>query len=86
MEERSKLDVLKTAVRWIVLIGTGKIVTDIIQSNTEPEGMRDYVTYTAGGYALGGLVAVEAGKFTDQKIDDMAASWEASKRKNRKKN
>lgn len=75
------LVITKKVINVIVTAGTGKIVNDIITNNTDPETVADKVTYTAGSYAIGGLVAAETAKYTDAKIDEMAEKWTEFKQK-----
>ncbi len=76
----NKLALTKKAVHLIVTVGTGKIVNDIVKYNTTPEGLADQVTYRAGSYALGGVVATQTADYTDRKIDEIAKLWSDIKR------
>lgn len=65
------INFVKKTVNFVVAIGTGKIISDIIENNTNPETATDKVTYMAGSYALAGLVAHETSSYTDRKIDEL---------------
>lgn len=71
----TKTEIAKKVIHIIVTVGVGKIVGDVIKSNTNPESVTDKVTYTAGSYALGGLVAAETVKYADNKINEITAHW-----------
>lgn len=66
----SKLAAAKWVVSGVVGIGAGKIAKDIIKKNINPETLIDKVTTVAGAWALGGMVAKAAKKYTDEAIDD----------------
>lgn len=70
----SKLSAVKLVVSGVVGIGAGKIAKDIIKNNINPETLIDKVTTVAGAWALGGMVAKAAKKYTDEVIDDTAAA------------
>lgn len=71
---KTKLDVLKFAVSFVVGAGTSKITHAIISNNINPQTTYDAVT-TAGGSLVIGMMAAEATRdYTDAKID-AAATW-----------
>lgn len=70
----NKIVIAKKTISVIVTSGTGKIVSDIIKSNTTPsESTIDKVTYTVGAYALGAMIAAKTAEFTDAKVDEIVA-------------
>lgn len=71
----TKLEITKAAAKFIVGAGTSKIVSSIIQNNVSPETLTEKVTITAGSIALGSMVADITSKYTDAKIDEIAAWW-----------
>lgn len=71
----TKLEIAKRAINIAVVIGTGKIVSQVVSNNTNPENVIDEITVTAGSLAIGGLVAAETAKYTDAKIDEIADWW-----------
>lgn len=68
-----KLYLAKTVVSTIVGAGTAKIVSAIVQNNTDPETVTDKVTITSGSLVLGMMAADISKRYTDAKIDDIAA-------------
>lgn len=68
-----KIYLAKAIVSTIVGIGTGKIVTSIVQNNTDPETITDKVTITSSGVVLGMMAADISKRYTDAKIDDIVA-------------
>lgn len=71
----TKIELAKKAVSIVVSVGTGRIVGQVIKSNTHPENVVDIVTMSAGAYALGGLVGAETAKYTDGQIDAAVKWW-----------
>lgn len=78
----TKLDLTKTVVKFVVGSGTAKIVHGIVRNNTTPEGITDTVTITGGAVVLGMMVGDLAGRYTDVKIDQIAAWWKENVKKN----
>ena len=68
-----KLQLLKAVTNAVVGIGTAKIVSAIIKNNIEPETVTEKVTVTAGSYVLGAMVADVTSRYTNAKIDEIAA-------------
>jgi hypothetical protein len=77
----TKLDITKTAVKIIVGSGTAKIIQGIVRNNTSPESITDTVTITAGAIVVGSMVGDIAGRYTDAKIDEIAAWWKTNVKK-----
>lgn len=69
----NKLQIAKTVTSTIVGVGTAKIINTIIKNNVAPETVTDKVTVTAGTFILGGMVADISKRYTDAKIDEIAA-------------
>lgn len=78
----TKIELAKKAVNIVVSVGTGRIIGQVIKSNTHPETTVDVVTMAAGAYALGGLVAAETSKYTDGQIDAAVQWWNDNVKKN----
>lgn len=78
----TKLDIAKAAAKFVVGAGTSKIVHAIIQNNVSPETITEKVTITAASITLGSLAADISAKYTDAKIDQLAA-WYNENVKNR---
>lgn len=70
----SKLNAVKFVASSVVGIGAGKIVGQIIKDNIKPETMVEKVTMTAATFAIGGLVAAAAKKYTSDQIDEVASA------------
>jgi hypothetical protein len=77
----NKLEIAKTVVSTIVGVGTAKIVGSIIGNNTSPETVIDKMTITAGTFVLGSMVADITKRYTDAKIDQIAAFVEEARQK-----
>ncbi len=65
------LNVTKFVVRMIVMSGTATIVHDVIEKNVDIESTSDQVAVGVASFAIGGVVADAAGKYTDALIDDI---------------
>lgn len=64
------LPVAKLAVNITTTVGASKIVRDVIKTQVaQPQTAFQNVQYTAGAFALGGLVAAETSKYTDQQME-----------------
>lgn len=77
----TKLDITKSAVKFIVGSGTAKIIHGIVRNNTSSESITDTVTITGGAVVLGMMVGDLAGKYTDAKIDEIADWWKTNVKK-----
>jgi large-conductance mechanosensitive channel len=69
------LDIAKTAVSIVVGAGTNKIISAIVDNNTEPESVRDKVAIKAGTITVSAMVAAKTKEYTDAKIDEAAAFY-----------
>lgn len=69
----NKIALVKNAVSLIVGTGTAKIVSSIISNNTNQENVVDKVTMTSASLVLGAMVADVTKRYTDAKIDQLAA-------------
>lgn len=77
----NKLQLAKNVTSVIVGFGTTKIVGTIIRNNVAAESLTDKVTVTAGTYVLGAMVADLSKRYTDAKIDEVAAWYKANVKK-----
>lgn len=80
MDFDKKLKIAKGVISLIVTSGTAKIVRDIIENNVDMETTTDKVKVAAGSFAIGGLVASETAKYTDQKIDECVEQYQKLRR------
>jgi hypothetical protein len=71
----TKVDIAKRATSIIVGFGTGKVVSSVIQNNTDPEKAIDKVAIAAASYVLGAMLADKTKAWTDEKIDELIAWW-----------
>lgn len=69
----NKIALAKNAVSLIVGTGTAKIVSSIISNNTNQENVVDKVTMTSASLVLGAMVADVTKRYTDAKIEQIAA-------------
>lgn len=70
----TKLEITKSAAKFIVGSGTATIVRTIIKNNVPTDDITAKVTVTAGSIALGMMVADVASQYTGAKIDEIA-NW-----------
>ena len=61
----------KFVTRIAVQIGTGTIVRNVVTKNVEPKNKAEEAGVFVASYAIGGVVAEQAGQFTDQQIDEI---------------
>lgn len=77
----TKLELAKNAVSIVVGAGTSKIVSSIIQNNTNPKTLADKVSMSAGSMVIGMMVADAAKKYTDAQIDEVAVWYKTKVKK-----
>lgn len=77
----TKLEIAKSVTSFVVGAGTAKIITQIIKHNTQPDGVADIVTMTAGATVLGMMVSDISRKYTDAKIDAAVEWWNENVKK-----
>ena len=82
----TKTDVAKRIVTVVVGFGISKIVSGIIRNNTTPERVSDQIAINAGSYVIGAMIADQAKKFTDAKIDEIVKHWNDMKDKKEETN
>lgn len=68
-----KLEIAKTVVSNLVGVCAGSVIHSIIKSTTNPETTQQKVTIIAGSWVLGSMVGDIASRYTDTKIDKLAA-------------
>jgi hypothetical protein len=78
----TKLEIAKSAAKFIVGAGTATIVRTIISNNVTPEDITQKVTVTAGSIVLGSLVADVTSSYTGAKIDEIADWYNKNVKKN----
>ena len=74
----TKTELIKWTTSIVVGAGTGKIVGQIIKNNTDPQNIVDTTTMFAAAWVLGAMAADATKTYTDAKIDEIAAWWEAN--------
>lgn len=77
----TKIELAKLATNIIVGAGTSKIVADVIKTNTDPQNVKDIVTINASGLVLGMMAAEKTKEFTSAKIDEVAAWYKKTIKK-----
>ena len=71
----NKTDIAKNIVNLVVGLGTVKIVTGIIQHNTEKKTVTDKVAINSAGVVAGLMASDATQSYTDNKIDEFIAWW-----------
>lgn len=69
------LDITKKAVGFVVGAGTTRIVVGIIENNTDPEKLHEKAAIITAGVVIGSMAKDATQKYTDAKIDEIAAWW-----------
>jgi hypothetical protein len=70
-----KIAIIKKGVNIVVGVAVGKLVSNIIKNNTDPEKLTDKVAVITGGFVLGSMVADLSKTYTDEKIDEIVIWW-----------
>lgn len=78
----TRLEIAKSAAKFIVGSGTATIVHAIIKNNVQPANLTQQVTVTAGSIALGAMVADLASRYTGAQIDSLAEWYNDTVKKN----
>ena len=71
----TKTQIAKHVTSAIVGWSTSKVVRNVIENNTEPDGTTDKLAVTIGSYVLGAIAADASKKWTDAQIDKLIAWW-----------
>lgn len=77
----TKLDLAKMVTKFVVGSGTSIIVGSIIKNNVRPENAYQTVAVCAGSIALGSMVADLTSRYTEAKIDAVAAWYDENVKK-----
>lgn len=67
----TKTELVKSAVTILVGLGTGKIVNDVIQNNTNCDSTLQTVEVTGAAVVIGMMAADATTDYTDRKIDEL---------------
>lgn len=78
----TKLEIAKSAAKFIVGAGTATIIRTIISNNVQPDDIAQKVTVTAGSIMLGSLVADVTSQYTAAQIDKLADFYNENIKKN----
>lgn len=74
---KSKIDIVKTAVGFVVGVGASRIARNIIEKNTDEEERLHNRAAVASTQIVVGLMAAEAARsYTDRKIDEAVEWWD----------
>lgn len=68
-----KLALAKVVIRWTSVIGSSKIVHDVIQNNVTTVTIADQAKVLVGSFVLGSMISDQISKFTDAKFDEIVA-------------
>lgn len=71
MRKIDPVKALKFATSVVVGAGTSTIVSKIIESNVEPDGIKEQITVPVASLAIGAMVADATRKYTDTLIDQV---------------
>lgn len=80
-----KLDLTKKVASIIIGAGTTRIVTGIIKNNTAPDKIQDKIAIASAGLVLGAMASDATKKYTDAKIDELAAWYKETRAEIKKK-
>lgn len=76
---KSKTEIAKTIVGFVVGAGASRIAKSIIDRNTDPEERLHNRVAVASSSVVVGLMAADASKkYTDAKIDEVVEWWETN--------
>jgi len=76
---RSKTDIAKSVVGFIVGFGASRIAKNIIDRNTdEEERLHNRAAVASAELVVGMMAADAARKYTDAKIDEIVEFWETN--------
>jgi len=78
----TKTDIAKNVARFTIMLGTGKIVSGIIENNVRPKSTTDKVAIKGTSFVVGAAATELLGDWTDQKIDGVVAWWTKSQATN----
>lgn len=74
----TKLDLTKSVINFIVGAGTTKIVSQVVQNNTNPKNAAENAQLVAGSVVLGCMAADATREYTNAKIDEIADWWKTN--------
>lgn len=75
----TKTQLAKNIVSIVIGAGTAKIVSGIVQNNTDPEKVTDQVAIAGAGVVLGMMAADATSNYTDSLIDKAIAVVQKNK-------
>jgi hypothetical protein len=75
----TKLDISRLVVQTVASVGVSKVVNDMIKNNTTIETTADAVKVWSGSVVLGSMIAVQASKHVNERIDAVIAWNEGRK-------
>lgn len=75
----NKVALARLAVHLVGAAGVSKVVNDIISNNTSIETTADAVKVWAGAIVIGSMVAEQAQKHVDTRMNQAQTWWEARK-------
>lgn len=70
----TKIELTKTAIRFVVGSSVSYIVANVIKNNVEPTNIVQQGELMVGTLALGYASSEFAGRYTDQKVDEVV-NW-----------
>ncbi|QZE10610.1 hypothetical protein SEA_BILO_35 [Streptomyces phage Bilo] len=76
---KSKIDIVKTAVGFVVGFGASRIAKAVIDKNTDEEERLHNRAAVASAQLVVGMMAADAARsYTDRKIDEAVEWWDAN--------
>ena len=74
---KSKIDIVKTAVGFVVGFGASRIAKTVIDKNTDEEERLHNRAAVASAQLVVGMMAADAARsYTDRKIDEVVEWWD----------
>lgn len=74
-----KMSIPRLAIHLIASIGVSKVVNDVIVNNTNVQTTADAVKVWTGSIVLGSIIAEQASKHVETRMND-AAAWYANRK------
>lgn len=77
----TRVEIAKSAARWIVGISVGWTVRNVVRNNVDTDGKKQEAEAWVAGVALGNMAAQNSERWIDDKIDHYVALWNGAKDK-----
>lgn len=77
----TKLDLTKLGVKFVVGVGTSRVISGICRTNGAAQTSFQAASVTGSSIVFGMMLGDIAGKYTDVKIDQIATWWNENVKK-----